>query len=115
MRDPGGEPTRWRGDARLIPDAVIQPRLADEQRRFRVLHDDGLSSHFRRQDGTGAWLNVSADDEASGNLRLGTPPFGEIGIMAMGAERHCHRAARSGASSGWNGGAVAPRLASGLL
>jgi hypothetical protein len=71
-------------DARLVPGADIQPRLADEQRRIRELYDDGfIEQLFRREDATGAWLIVSADDEDSANLQLDTLPFVEIGIMTM--------------------------------
>lgn len=71
-------------DARLREGADPAPRLADEQRRIRELHDAGVIEQlFRRVDGTGAWLVVSADNEADAHEHLGTLPFVEIGIMTM--------------------------------
>jgi hypothetical protein len=78
------EALRFHVDARLVPGADIQPRLADEQWRIRELYDDGfIEQLFRREDGTGAWLIVSAADEESANRALDTLPFVEIGIMTM--------------------------------
>jgi hypothetical protein len=75
---------RFHVDARLVPGADIEPRLADEQRRIRELYDDGfIEQLFRREDATGAWLIVSAEDEDTANRELDTLPFVEIGIMTM--------------------------------
>lgn len=71
-------------DARLVAGADISPRLADEQRKIKELHEAGFIEQLdRRTDGTGAWLIVSDDDEASAQRRLATLPFVEIGIMTM--------------------------------
>lgn len=71
-------------DARLVPGADIQPRLADEQQRIRELHAAGFIEQLaRRIDGTGAWLIVDGTDEASAQRQLATLPFVEIGIMTM--------------------------------
>jgi muconolactone delta-isomerase len=75
---------RFHVDARVVPGADIEPRLADEQRRVKELYEEGFIEHlFRRTDGTGAWLIVSDEDEASAQRRLATLPFVEIGIMTM--------------------------------
>jgi hypothetical protein len=76
---------KWHVDARLVAGADIAPRLLDEQRRIRELHDAGfIEQLFRREDGTGAWLVVEAESEASARRQLDTLPFVEIGIMTMG-------------------------------
>jgi hypothetical protein len=75
---------RFHVDARLVPGANIEPRLADEQRRVKELHEAGFIEQLdRRTDGTGAWLIVSDEDEASAQRQLATLPFVEIGIMTM--------------------------------
>ena len=75
---------RFLVDARLVPGADPQPRLADEQQRIKELYDEGfIEQLFRRLDGTGAWLIVQGDDEASAHRQLDTLPFVEIGIMTM--------------------------------
>jgi len=75
---------RFHVDARLVPEAEIAPWLADEQRRIRELHDEGfIELLFRRTDGTGAWLVVCAEDQASAARQLDTLPFVAAGIMTM--------------------------------
>jgi hypothetical protein len=75
---------RFHVDARVVPGADIAPRLADEQRRIKELHAQGFIEQLvRRTDGTGAWLIVRADDQASAQARLATLPFVEVGIMTM--------------------------------
>ncbi len=71
-------------DARFTPDADPQPRLEDEKRRVAELRDEGfIELLFRRIDGTGAYLVVTAESEAAARERLDTLPFVEIAIMTM--------------------------------
>jgi len=75
---------RYLVDARLADGADPAPRLTDEQQRIRELHGAGVIEQlFRRCDGTGAWLVVSAPDVDSVHTQLDTLPFVEIGIMTM--------------------------------
>ena len=75
---------RFHVDARLAPGSEIAPWLADEQRRIRELHDEGfIELLWRRTDGTGAWLVVSAQNEDSAARQLATLPFVTVGIMTM--------------------------------
>lgn len=77
-------PMRFHVDARVLPGADIQPRLVDEQRRIGNRIANGSSSNSaRRTDGTGAWLIVSAPDEAFSQRQLATLPFVEIGITTI--------------------------------
>jgi len=71
-------------DARLVPDADIQPRLRDEQVRIKELYEAGfIEQLFRREDGTGAWIIVSDENAESAHRQLATLPFVEVGIMTM--------------------------------
>jgi muconolactone delta-isomerase len=75
---------RFHVDARLAPGCDIAPWLADEQRRIRELHDEGfIELLWRRTDGTGAWLVVSAQNEDAATRQLATLPFVAVGIMTM--------------------------------
>jgi hypothetical protein len=79
---------RFHVDARVVPGADIQPRLLEEQRRIKELYREGFIEQLvRRTDGTGAWLIVSARDEASAQRQLATLPFVEVGIMTMDLTR----------------------------
>jgi muconolactone delta-isomerase len=58
--------------------------MEDEKRRIRELRDEGfIEQLFRRLDGTGAYLVVTADTTDAVHERLDTLPFVEIGIMTM--------------------------------
>ena len=71
-------------DARFTPGADPDPRMDDEKRRVQELRDEGfIEQLFRRLDGTGAYLVVTADTPDAVHERLDTLPFVEIGIMTM--------------------------------
>jgi muconolactone delta-isomerase len=71
-------------DARFTPGADPDPRMEDEKRRVGELRDEGfIEQLFRRLDGTGAYLVVSADSPDAVHEQLDTLPFVETGIMTM--------------------------------
>ena len=75
---------RFHVDAHLVPGSDIAPWLQDEQRRIKELHAAGfIELLFRRADGTGAWLIVTAEDEGAAARQLDTLPFVAVGIMTM--------------------------------
>jgi muconolactone delta-isomerase len=74
-------------DARIEDGADIEPLLQAEVAAVKVLHTEGFIERlWRREDGTGAYLIVTADSLESAQSRLDALPFPENGLMKMQVE-----------------------------
>lgn len=75
---------RFYVDARFTPGSDPQPSMQAEIKRVGELKDEGfIELLFRRIDGTGAYLVVTAEDEASARATLDTLPFVAEGTMSI--------------------------------
>jgi hypothetical protein len=75
---------RFYVDARFTPGSDPAPSMQAEIKRVGELKDEGfIDVLFRRLDGTGAYLVVTADDEAAARATLDTLPFVEEGTMSI--------------------------------
>jgi hypothetical protein len=71
-------------DARFTPGADPAPSMPAEIKRVGELVDEGfIELLWKRIDNTGAYLVVSADDEAAARAQLDTLPFVAEGTMSI--------------------------------
>jgi len=71
-------------DARIPEGVDITPLLADEVAAVAELRRIGfIEQLFRRPDGSGAYLIVESDSEATAQDTLDALPFPRAGLMVM--------------------------------